>query len=79
MHLPQLTPADDLTGPELAKHLTSLGYYLRDRLNRHDGDVLSEAARRLRQHKQLLRGVVPDLRNRVTALEAALARLVPRG
>ena len=79
MHLPKLTPADDLTGPELASRLTALGYYLRDRLNRHDWDVLSEAARRLRQHEQLVGEVVPDLRNRITELEAALARFVPPG
>ena len=79
MHLPKPTPAKDDTGPELAKHLTGLGYWLRDRLNRHDWDVLSEAARRLRQHEQLLREVVPDLRSRVTELEEALVRLVPPG
>ena len=79
MHLPKPTPAKDLTGPELAQSLTSLGYYLRDRLNRHDWDTLREAARRLRQHEQLLREVVPDLRNRICELEEALARLVPPG
>ena len=59
--------------------LTSLGYHLRDCLNSYDWDALSEAARRLRQHEQLLREVVPDLRNRVIELEEALARLVPPG
>jgi hypothetical protein len=79
MHLPKPTPAEDPTGPDLARSLSNLGYHLRDCLNRHDWDVLSEAARRLKQHEQLLREVVLDLRNRVNQLEEALARLVPPG
>jgi hypothetical protein len=39
---------------------------------------LHEAVRRLKQHEQLLRAVVPDLRNHIGDLEAALARYLPR-
>jgi hypothetical protein len=70
MRIPKLTPARDLTGPELAERLTHLGYDLSASLNRHDWDLLTEAARRLRQHERLLREVLPDLRNRLTRLEA---------
>jgi hypothetical protein len=79
MRIPQLTPAHDLTGPELATRLTNLGYDLSAHLGRYDWDMLTEAARRLRQHEQLLREVMPDLRSRVAELEEALARLVPAG
>jgi hypothetical protein len=79
MHLPKPTPPHELTGPQLAECLTSLGYRLGDQLDRYAWDLFTEAARRLKQHELLVRDVVPDLRSRIGGLEEALARLVPPG
>src|SRR5262249_55849142 len=79
MPLPQPTPANEQTGPELAKSLASLLHRFRDQLNRHEWDILNEASRRLNQHEGLVRMVLPDLRHRITELEKALTRLLPPG
>jgi hypothetical protein len=76
MRIPPLTPVHDLTGPELAERVTRLGWDLSANLSRGDWEVLTEAVRRLKQHEQLLREVVPDLRNRIGELEAAVALLL---
>jgi hypothetical protein len=76
--LPPPTPANELRGDQLAERLAYVFYRFRDRLTTPDWDALHEAVRRLKQHEQLLRSVVPDLRNQIADLEAALARYLPR-
>jgi|SRR6516225_961060 hypothetical protein len=79
MPLPKPTPPDEMSGPQLAQALGYLLHRFRDQLNRHDWDTLHEASRRLNQHEGLVRDVLPDLRNRITELEGALARFLPPG
>ena len=79
MPLPNPTPPDEMTGPQLAQALGYLFHRFRDQLNRHDWDTLHEASRRLHQHEGLVRDVLPDLHNRSSELEPALARFLPPG
>jgi hypothetical protein len=53
-----------LAGKQISEALAGIVYRLRGRLHRSEGDVLEEAARRVRRHEALVQDVVPDLRSR---------------
>jgi hypothetical protein len=56
-----------LTGKQISEALVGLIYRLRGQLHRHEGDVLEEAAKRVRRHEALVQDVLPDLRNWLAA------------
>jgi hypothetical protein len=58
-----------LTGKQIGEALVGIIYRLRGQLRRHEGDVLEEAAKRVRRHQALVQDVLPDLRARLAAAE----------
>jgi hypothetical protein len=58
-----------MTGKELGEQLWQLIRRFPDQFNGDDERLIGEAERRLRAHDGLVADVLPDLRNRITALE----------
>jgi hypothetical protein len=62
-----------LTRHQLAKRLTETLLAVltrcRHRASEGEGDAIEEAVRRLAEHEGLVRHVLPELRNRLTAVE----------
>jgi hypothetical protein len=67
-----------MTARQLGDYLTVYHMRNRGRLSAEDREVLWELVRRIEQHERLVREVVPDLRNRLTQMERALAQLAER-
>jgi hypothetical protein len=60
-----------MSAKELAERLTRLYYRCRGLVHADDWDALEECIRRIKQHEQLERDVLRDLRARLTEAERA--------
>jgi len=60
---------EQMTGKELSEQLWQLIRRFPDQFNGDDERLVGEAEMRLRAHDGLVADVLPNLRNRITALE----------
>ena len=61
-----------MTGESLGERIWQIAARFRKRCTADDTNVVREAAECLRDHDTLVQDVLPDLRNRITALESQL-------